>query len=98
MTTGSGAVEYLYTAWFSDDAARAEDEDAEWVACILISASSADDALVWGDRLAADLCTRKGWNHFLRSSVTHDLTESGDLTRVPRIRHGQSAPDDLIGW
>jgi hypothetical protein len=91
-------AEYLYNVWFADDSVPRDDPDAEWVACILITAESPEHALSWGDQLARDFCTRRSGNRWLRSSVTSDLEGWGNLTTVPSIRFGELATDDVIGW
>lgn len=92
------AHRYVYAVWFSDDSLVPEDQDAEWVACILIAAEAPDEALAWGDRLAADYCARRPVNRVVRSSVTPEDAAEGDVASLPSIRVGDLATDEFIGW
>lgn len=92
------AADYLYSVWFADDSVPAGDQDAEWVACIMITAESPDDALAWGDHLAGSLCTRRPEIRFVSSSVDVDLDGMGDVNKLPSIRCGELVGDDVIGW
>ena len=67
--------EYLYSAWFVDKAALPDDQDREWVACILIHAASAEAARSWGDSLAQDRATLSASDRFLRSFPPSPIPE-----------------------
>ena len=43
---------WTYAAWFRNRRLAPEDEDYEWVACILIKAPGKLEAQAWGDHLA----------------------------------------------
>ena len=84
---------HVYTAWLRNLAARPDDQDYEFPACILIDAQSPDAAQAWGDNLAQQRCAR-GDLHFLWSEA-----EFADVPPdLPLIRDGQEASDALIGW
>jgi hypothetical protein len=93
-------AEFLYSAWFIDDAALPDDQDREWVACILIDADCADAAKSWGDSLAQDRATHNPSERFLWSSIEDmmPLPEATDLSSVPHIEAGQLASSEEIGW
>src|SRR3546814_5745544 len=71
--------EFLYSAWFVDENALPNDQDREWVACILIDADCADAAKSWGDSLAQDRAAKSLSECFLWSSIE-------DKTSVPEPR------------
>ncbi|MEO8290463.1 MAG: hypothetical protein ABI649_05645 [Gaiellaceae bacterium] len=48
------AAAYEYVAWFRDERLPPDDQDYEWPAVFIVVADSAEAALAWGDRLAAD--------------------------------------------
>jgi hypothetical protein len=93
-------AEFLYSAWFAEDAAYQDDQDREWVACIGIEAISAEQAQEWGDRLARDRASRSETERFLWSSVElrADVVGVTDWSTLPNIRAGQAASDEEIGW
>lgn len=95
-----GMSEFLYSAWFVDETALPNDQDREWVACILINADCADDARSWGDSLAHDRATKRLSERLLRSSIEDrtSLPKTMDLSNLPRIEAGQLASDEEIGW
>ena len=86
--------DYRYVAWFRDHTLDPDEQDAEWVACFIIAAQDAAEALGWGDHLASDYGRRMS-HEFLRSYLDPDRWEDG---QVPRIRSGEDATDELIGW
>lgn len=47
-------TEFVYSAWFADDAAHPDDQDREWVACIGIEAASPEEAQGWGNHLSRE--------------------------------------------
>ena len=76
-----------------------DEQDYEWVACILIEADSADDALAWGNHLAKGYCGRNPTERYLRSCIDDPGAWKGlDLSAVPTIKFGYEASDDDIGW
>lgn len=84
---------HVYTAWLRNLAARPDDQDYEFPACILIDSDSPEAAQVWGDHLAQKRCTR-GDLHFVWSEA-----EFTDVPPdLPLVRDGEDAPDSLIGW
>ncbi len=84
---------HVYTASLRNLAARPDDQDYEFPACILIDSDSPDAAKAWGDHLALKRCAR-GDLHLLWSEI-----ESTDMPPdLPLIRDGEDAPDSLIGW
>src|SRR3546814_20556456 len=90
-----GMSEFLYSAWFVDENALPNDQDREWVACILIDADCADAAKSWGDSLAHDRAAKSLSECFLWSSIedTTSVPEPTDLLSLPRIKAGQLASD-----
>lgn len=95
-----GMAEFLYSAWFVDDAALPDDQDREWVACILIDADCADAAKSWGDSLAQDRANPNSSERFLWSSIEDktSLPEATDLLNLPRIEAGLPVSNEEIGW
>lgn len=95
-----GMAEFLYSAWFVDETALPDDQDREWVACILIDVDCADAAKSWGDSLAQDRATHNPNERFLRSSIEDkkSLSEAMDLSNVPRIDAGLPVSNEEIGW
>jgi hypothetical protein len=85
---------HLYAAWFVNPRLPVDDQDREWVACIVIEADTPARAQAWGDVLAADRATRAG-EPFLSSSV--DIVEES-ARELPVVRDGERADDDHIGW
>ncbi len=86
---------HQYVVWFRDTLQSPEDQDYEWVACILIAAESEALAQEWGDHLAALYCRRWPHNQFLRSYFDPEPWAPED---VPSINYGETASDDVIGW
>jgi hypothetical protein len=95
-----GMAEFLYSAWFVDETALPDDQDREWVACILIDADCADTAKSWGDSLAQVRATHNSSERFLWSSIEDktSLPEATDLLNVPRIEAGLPVSNEKIGW
>jgi hypothetical protein len=93
-------AEFLYSAWFIDESALPDEQNREWVACILINADSAQEAQSWGDTLARDRAARNPEEPFLRSFVDDEvsLPEPAAQWSVPRIEAGRLASDEEIGW
>ena len=73
-----------------------EDEDYEWVACLLIEADSFEKAKEWGDKLSINYCGRNSENEFVKSNV--ELYTKSDLSNLPFIKYGEEALDSKIGW
>lgn len=92
----SSSVRYLYTAWFRDELAQAEDEDYEWPACLVIEANTPSDAQRWGDHLSASFSRRRGTERFLRSHV--ELAEAATAAELPVVAEGHEVTDAEIGW
>ena len=90
---------FIYSVWFRDAEALPDDQDREWVACMIIEAATAEAAKEWGDTLARDRAERIPRDCFVSSSVEpeSDLTNA-DMSLVPRIRSGQWPSDELLGW
>ena len=93
-------AEFLYSAWFVDEAALPDDQDREWVACILINADCAEAARSWGDTLAQDRAAHSPSDRFLRSSIEDKacLDEATDWSSVPRVEAGRLISDEKMGW
>lgn len=94
-------MRWVYTAWFRDSLATPEDEDREWVACILIEASSESDAHAWGDHLARSMCSRITNEEFVGSEVRSpdDRTYMNvAIEDLPTVAYGVEASDEQIGW
>jgi len=90
---------FPYSVWFQDNSIEPDDQDYEWVACILIEAVSADDALTWGNHLTESYCDRNPTQQFLRSSIDDAGAWDGmELSAVPVVEFGFEALDDEIGW
>jgi hypothetical protein len=91
---------YVCSVWFLDAYAHSDDQDREWVACISIEAASEKDAQGWGDTLARDRAQRRRRDTFLRSSVESEgrVISITDWSSLPRVRAGEAATDDIIGW
>ena len=91
---------YVYSVWFLDTEAPGNEQEREWVACIGIEAASEKDAKCWGDTLARDRAQRRRRDTFLRSSVELENAASGvtDWSSLPRVRAGEAATDDIVGW
>lgn len=95
LMPSSSSVRYLYSAWFRDGLAHAEDEDFEWVACFVVQAKALSDAQRWGDHLSLSMSRRRGTETFLRSHV-----EPADraAAMLPVVVEGYEATDTEIGW
>lgn len=91
---------FIYTAWFLDAEAGKDDPDREWVACIIIEAACENEAQRWGDTLARARADRTSSETLLRSSVEpeDDSIGSSDGSILPRIKAGETAADEVIGW
>lgn len=89
---------YLYTVWFLDEAADADDEDCEWPACFVVEAATQAEAQRWGDQLANGFADRNASERYVKSSVEiADLDDPG-VAALPRVVAGVSVPDAHIGW
>ncbi|AYQ28767.1 hypothetical protein DT070_12460 [Polaromonas sp. SP1] len=86
---------FLYTAWFQDALVEPDDEDFEWPACFLVTASSMEAAQHWGDHLSDSFSRRRESERFLRSSVEIATASTQDL---PVVVDGYEATDGEIGW
>jgi len=92
-------MEYVYTVWFKDTSAEPDDQDREWPASIVIDAGTIEDATAWGDHLAQRFSRARYSEQFLRSnSEPVEDCANADLSSCPRIKHGQEATDEEIGW
>jgi hypothetical protein len=90
---------WLYHVWFRDNNLHPEEEDYEWVACIVIEAITQDTAKEWGDKLSKDYITRKNSNEFIKSGVEkYEREKYTDLSDVPFIKYGHFVSDEEIGW
>jgi hypothetical protein len=87
---------YLFTVWFRDELAADDDQDREWPACFVIDASSAQDALAWGNHLARSFSARRESESFLRSGVEERIEPAQDT--LPLVVAGHEAGDGEIGW
>lgn len=88
---------FLYVAWFRDVRMSPDDQDYEWPACFVIECSTGEEALAWGDRLAASFSRRRGYEHFLHSTI--ELAAAHDnLAALPVVPVGYDASDTEIGW
>jgi hypothetical protein len=87
---------YLYVVWFRDSSRPPDDQDYEWVACMLIAAGSEALAQTWGDHLSALYCQRHPELQLLRSHTEPEPSERSGY--VPSISYGELAGDDVIGW
>jgi len=97
------AQNWVYCGWFQDELAEPSDEDREWLAVIIITASSAEKAREWGDHLAKRRTSRNDGNIFLWSDV--HLPDDPRYARcvdhwtdVPVICYGEEIDDARIGW
>jgi hypothetical protein len=84
---------FEYVVWFRSPALPTEDRDSEWPACFLVEAESPEAAREWGDRLARSRAARAS-ELFLSSRIE---PSTGDQ-RLPTVRAGEEASDQLIGW
>lgn len=91
---------FIYSAWFLNSEACEGDQDREWVACIGIQAATAKEAREWGDSLALEHSRRFPKDEFVGSSVELESEVVGvnDWSSLTRIRAGETATDDVIGW
>ncbi|MAB78306.1 MAG: hypothetical protein CMJ89_03030 [Planctomycetes bacterium] len=92
---------FVYTAWFRCEYLQEDDEDREWVACMIIKAESSKAAQEWGDRLARSKADRDPDEHFLRSDITlpdDPMYSDASVEGVPRFTYGEEATDEQIGW
>jgi hypothetical protein len=91
---------FIYNVWFLDTDAHEDDQDREWVACIGIQATTAEEAQKWGDALARERNRRFPSDIFVSSSVELESEVVGvtDWSGVPRISAGETATDAIIGW
>jgi len=91
-------MKYIYTIWFRDSSFPVDDPEYEWPACFVVDASSAADAVCWGDRLASAYSVQAN-QEMLTSSV--EPLEASDLLgtdELPVVPYGCWARDDEIGW
>lgn len=93
-------VKFIYSAWFLDTVAEADDQDKEWAVCIGIKASTAEVAKDWGDTLTSGRMGRFPSDEFIWSSVQREVDVEGvtDWSTLPRIKAGDYATDEEIGW
>lgn len=89
---------YVYCAWFRDTNADSDDQDSEWPACFVVEASTATDALAWGDVLAKDYARRRVSEVYLRSNIEKSEMAAGDRASLPVVPAGHHASDEEIGW
>ena len=93
--------QFMYVAWIRDTRFPPEDQDSEWVACIVIRAASAADAQEWGDHLAKRKCSGNDQEVFMWSEVhmRDNPTYSEEMwSSVPEVAYGEEATDKHIGW
>jgi hypothetical protein len=92
----------VYFVWFQDTSAEPEDQDFNWLACILITAECASYAREWGDHLARNYTLRNPENIFLRSGeITREddpLWKGTTSENLPIVSYGVEASDAEIGW
>lgn len=91
----SDVARYLYTAWFRDRCASADDQDIEWPACFVVLAPTTAEAKAWGDHLAQSFSQRSGVEEFLHSNVEH---AGSNADHLPVVSVGYEASDGEIGW
>jgi len=91
---------FVYSAWFLDTDAHGGDQNREWVACIGIEGASEEVAQGWGDALARRRAQRDRRDAFLHSSIELENEANGitDWSGLPRIKAGEAATDEEIGW
>ena len=95
-------MKFVYSGWFRDNTMDPDDQDFEWVACIIINANKIEDAQKWGDILAKRYSRNHKDQLFLFSEVMskndkyHEEVKSWDS--VPEINYGENATDEKIGW
>ena len=88
-------VDYHYVAWFRDHEVPSDDQDSEWCACLIITATDGGAALAWGDQLAVEYSYRQSGCEFLRSYLDPD---SWVNATVPCVIAGQTTSHKEIGW
>lgn len=89
---------FVYCAWFRNLALPTDEQDSEWPACFIIEASTAEEALGWGDHLSKVFSDRRGTEIYLRSEVEDMSAAKGDLSLLPVVSVGYEASDSEIGW
>jgi hypothetical protein len=89
---------FVYCGWFRDLTKNPNDQDCEWPACFIVAASTADEALRWGDHLSESYSKRRGTEVFLRGEVENAEVANGDLSQLPIVSAGDEASDAEIGW
>ena len=91
----------MYVAWFRDESLDPNQEDHEWVACIVVRAGTPREAQEWGDHLARSMCQRNPEQRFLSSDVhlrsNLKYTEA-DWAAGPTVSYGEVATDEALGW
>ncbi|TGJ99804.1 hypothetical protein EHO58_19415 [Leptospira selangorensis] len=87
---------HLYVVWFQDDLLPEDDQDYEWVACMLIDADSKEKALQWGDHLSRGYV--KNNNLIILKSYLDEYINNEKNNQLPLIKYGKSYTDDYIGW
>jgi len=75
-----------------------EDQDYEWSACFVVKASTADEAVRWGDHLSESYSRRRGTEVFLSGDVVNAEVAEGDLSQLPIVPAGHETSDAEIGW
>lgn len=89
----------LYYVWFRDTSVPPEDQDREWVACIVIDAGTRSDAVAWGDHLAGRYSTQSGCQEVLSSGLESIESYSEiEISQLPQVEYGYEATDEEIGW
>lgn len=88
---------FLYTVWFRDELAAADDQDREWPACFVVEARNASEAHAWGDHLARRFGSRRPSETFLHSEIEAQEA-AGASSQLPVVAVGYEATDAEIGW
>jgi hypothetical protein len=89
--------QFLYSVWFLDKNAEIDDQDREWIACLIIDADSLERAKQWGDHLATNFAHRHANNEFTSSGI-ETASEKVLSQGLPFIAFGEEASDSKIGW
>jgi hypothetical protein len=92
------STRYVYRGWFRDLSTTPDDQDYEWPACFVIVATSAEEALHWGDHLSKSFSKRRGTEVFLWGAVEDVTVAEGDISSLPVVPAGYEATDSDIGW
>jgi len=91
--------EFIYTGWFRDQSLHSDEQDHEWCACFVIEADTKEKAIEWGNRLS-EKHSEKVQTEIFFSSSAEQLTGNNaqQITSLPRLRYGEYASDEIIGW